>query len=139
MMASKTMRRYLLALFPLCLLVGPALMPSSPAVSQTNPDAMAIEDLEHSFQAFLRDYRPEMRRRNAAYLKTVHPKLPEEMHDFFFDITLQMMKFSDDQGLEPTMECQDFKVCKVIYPQPEGGWAAQRFILSGDGWRWLEQ
>ncbi len=137
-MANRTMNRRLPALFPLCVGIC-TLMLSSSALPQTTPDTIVAEDLERSFQAFLQEYRPEMRRRNAAYLKTVHPKLPEEMHGFFFDITLQMMKFSDDQGVELTIECQEFRICKVIYPQPEGGWAAQRFILSGDGWRWLEQ
>lgn len=138
-MASKTTSRYLLALFPLCLLIGPAFMPSSSAVSQTTPETIATGDLKRSFQAFLQDYRHEIRRRNAAYLKSVHPKLPEDMHGFFFDVTGDMMKFSEEQGLEPTLECQEFKVCKVIYPQPGGSWAAQRFILHDNGWRWLDQ
>jgi hypothetical protein len=114
-------------------------MLSLSALAQTTPDTMATGDLERSFRAFLQDYRPEMKRRNATYLKSVHPKLPDEMQDFFFDITLQMMRYSDERGLDPAIECQEFKVCKVVYPQPDGGWAAQRFILSDDRWRWLDQ
>ncbi len=79
-----------------------------------------------------------MRRRNGAYLKSVHPKLPDEMYDFFFDVTLQMMQFSEDEDLEPTIECQEFKVCKVVYPQPNDSWAAQRFISHEGAWRWLD-
>ena len=61
------------------------------------------------------------------------------MNDFFFDVTLQMMNFSEERGLERTIECQEFKVCKVVYPQPDDSWAAQRFILYEGDWRWLDQ
>ena len=139
MMASKTISRYLLALFLLSLLICPTLMPSPSALSQTAPGTKATGDLERSFQAFLQDYRREIRRRNAIYLKSVHPKLPEEMYNFFFDVTLDMIKFSEDESLEPTIECQEYKVCKVIYLQPNENWAAQQFILYENSWRLLDQ
>ncbi len=133
------MHRYLLALCLLFLLMAPALMPSSSPLSQTTAGTEATNELERSYQAFLQEYRHEIKRRNATYLKTVHPNLPDEMYDFFFDVTLQMMQFSEEQSLEPTIECQEFKVCKVVYPQPNDSWAAQRFILYENRWRWLEQ
>ena len=114
-------------------------MPSSSPLSQTTAGTEATNELERSYQAFLQEYRHEIKRRNATYLKTVHPNLPDEMYDFFFDVTLQMMQFSEEQSLEPTIECQEFKVCKVVYPQPNDSWAAQRFILYENRWRWLEQ
>ena len=58
------------------------------------------------------------------------------MHDLFFDATLQMMDFSEETGLERTIECQEFNVCKVVYPQPNDSWAAQRLFhikVSGVG------
>jgi len=61
------------------------------------------------------------------------------MYNFFFDVTLEMMKYSVDEGLEPTIECQEYKVCKVIYRQPNESWAAQQFILHENSWRWLGQ
>ena len=60
------------------------------------------------------------------------------MHGFFFNITLQMMNFSEERDLERTIECQEFKVCKVVYPQSNDSWAAQRFILYEGDWRWLD-
>jgi len=136
-MASKT--RYVLAPFLLFLSIALALVPSSSPLSQTTAGPEATNELERSFRAFLQEYRHEIRRRNGTYLKSVHPKLSEEMYDFFFDLTLQMMQFSEEQGLGPTVECQEFKVCKVVYPQPDDSWAAQRFILYEDSWRWLDQ
>ena len=59
------------------------------------------------------------------------------MSDFFFDATLQMMRHSDENGLEPAVECQEYKVCKAVYTQPGGSWAAQSFILYEGAWRWL--
>ena len=138
-MVGKTTSRSLIGRLLLLLLLAPILMPSSSALSQSAEGRGATGELERSFQDFLTAYRPEMRRRNRAYLKSVHPKLPEEMYDFFFDVTLQMMQFSEDQDLEPTVECQDFKACKAVYPQPNDSWAAQRFILHEGAWRWLDQ
>ena len=114
-------------------------MPSSSAISQTTPGTNTIDDLERSFQAFLQDYRREIKLRNATYLKSVHPKLPKKMYDFFLDVTLDMMKFSEAEGLKPTIECQEYKVCKVIYLQPNESWAAQHFILYENRWRLLDQ
>ena len=114
-------------------------MPPSSALSQTAEGTEATKELERSFQEFLQEYRHEMRRRNGTYLKSVHPKLPDEMYDFFFDVTLQMMQFSEDEDLEPALECEEFQVCKVIYPQPNNSWAAQRFIFHEGAWRWLDQ
>ena len=61
------------------------------------------------------------------------------MHDFFLDITIDMMKFSDENDAEPKIECQVYNACKVIYPQPNDNWAAQQFIFHNGSWRWLEQ
>ncbi|NNE83746.1 MAG: hypothetical protein HKN28_07225 [Alphaproteobacteria bacterium] len=133
------MRQYLFLLIFFLISAGSSLAMPSSAHSQTTQGTDATGALTRSFQEFLLQYWPEIRSRNGTYLKSVHPKLPEEMHDFFFDLTLQMMQFSDEQGLDPKLECQEFKVCKVIYPQPNDNWAAQRFILHDDTWRWLDQ
>ena len=130
------MSRYL---FAVILLMAPAFGPFSSALPQTSEGPEAASELARSFETFLQVYRHEIKRRNGPYLKSLHPKLPEEMHDFFFDVTLQMMRFSEEQGLRPTVECQEFKVCKVVYPQPNDSWAAQRFILYENSWRWLDQ
>ena len=138
-MVGKTMSQHLIETFVLFLLTASFLIPFSSPLSQETERTMAMGELERSFQAFLQEYRHEMKRRNGVYLMSVHPKLPEEMYDFFFDVTQQMMQFSEDQDLEPTIECQEFKVCKVVYPQPNDSWAAQRFILHEGAWRWLDQ
>ena len=111
----------------------------SPAMAQTSVRPGGTSELQRSFASFLGVYRGEIKRRNAAYLESVHPKLPKKMHEIFFDVTLQMMRYSEQQGLAPKIECQDFKVCKAVYPQPNDGWAAQRFILHENRWRWLDQ
>lgn len=135
-MVSNAMRRILMALF---LLVSPSLTLSPPVLSQTTAKPDGMGELKRSFGSFLRVYRDEIRRRNAIYLESAHPKLPEKMYDFFFDVTIRMMRFSEQQGLMPTIECQEFKVCKAVYPQPNGSWAAQRFVLYESRWRWLDQ
>ncbi len=110
------------------------------AQSLPAPSQEISEELEERFQQFLDGYWPEIKKRNHAYLNSVHPILPEGMYDFFFDITLDMMRHSEENtGIEPTIECQDFEICKVVYPQPNDSWAAQRFILHEDAWRWLDQ
>jgi len=129
-------RRCALALL---LLLAWVLVPSSSVLSQEAAGTAAMGELERSFEAFLQEYSHEIRRRNGVYLKSVHPKLPDEMYDFFFDVTQQMMRFSEEQGLDPTIECQEFKICKAIFPQPNDSWAAQRFIFYENGWRWLDQ
>ena len=132
------MPRFALPLIILTLVVFPASILPSTASAQRTPEPAATQELERSFRAFLDDYWQEIKNRNGSYLASIHPKLPEEMHDFFFDVTLQMMNFSEVQGVERTIECQEFKVCKVTYPQPNNSWAAQRFILHEGDWRWLE-
>lgn len=133
------MRRFDLALVFLTFIALPCFMLPSSVRSEATEEPEATRELERSFQAFLDEYWPEVQRRNGTYLKSVHPKLPTEMYDFFFDLTLQMMNFSEERGLERTIECQEFKVCKVVYPQPNDSWAAQRFILHEGDWRWLDQ
>jgi hypothetical protein len=121
-------------LLPYCLLAS-IVAKSSIAITQDSSG-----DVEDSFRQFLGEYWPQMKARNSDYLKTVHPKLPAEAYDFFFDITLAMMQYAEtNEAVEPKIECQDFNVCKVIYPQPNDSWAAQRFILYQGAWRWLDQ
>ena len=118
----------------LCCLLILAVLQSSFAATQGDVD------VEGSFRQFLGEYWPQMKARNADYLKTVHPKLPAEAYGFFFDATLGMMQYAEtNEAVEPKIECQDFNVCKVIYPQPNDSWAAQRFILHQGAWRWLDQ
>jgi len=96
--------------------------------------------LETDFQHFLDDYWLHVRQRDREFLRLVHPKLPQEMYEFFFDVTLDMVRHSEARaGIEPSIECQEFNVCKVVYPQPNDSWAAQRFILHRGAWQWLDQ
>ena len=94
-------------------------------------------DLEADFRAFFDTYVQEIDQRNVEYLRGVHPDLPSEMHEFFFDATQSMMKHADEQGLEPAIECEDYDVCEVTWPQPGDSWAAQRFIRHEGAWRFL--
>jgi hypothetical protein len=96
-------------------------------------------ELEQSFQAFLPDYWEAINKGDKAFLKSVHPKLPAEMYDFFFEVTRDMMAHSEKESLSRSMECQDYKVCKIVYPQPNDSWAAQQFIQHEGRWRWLDQ
>lgn len=122
-----------------CLVISSAPKPVS-AQSSSASDQGSRDDVKESFRQFLDKYQLEMRARNTAYLKTVHPKLPAETHAFFFDVTLNMMRYADEnEGVEPKIECQDFNICKVVYPQPNDSWAAQRFIRHAGNWRWLDQ
>jgi hypothetical protein len=107
-----------------------ALMVSSPAMSE--------ENLEASFREFLGIYVGQIKSGNSQYLGTVHPNLPGEMRGFFIDVTLDMMKHADDKGLEPTITCRDYGICKVTWPQPGDSWASQSFILDKGSWQWLE-
>ena len=132
-------RRYFAAQFLLTLLMGSVLVLSPVAQSQTAAGPQTPNEIEHSFKAFLEDYWRQIRSHNTAYLKSVHPKLPENMYDFFFDVTLQIMQFSEENSLKRVFECQDFNVCKVVYSQPNDSWAAQRFILHENSWHWLDQ
>jgi hypothetical protein len=116
-----------------------AATPPFVALAQSDDgEKAAVAALETSFRSFLAEYRQEVRQRNVDYLKIVHPKLPPEQYDFFFDITLQMMRHSDENGLEPKIECREYGVCKAVYMQPGGSWAAQTFILHEGDWRWLD-
>ena len=137
-MTGKAVRRAHALPLLLVLSVASAFVSSEPVWSQTGKDADAMRDLERSFRIFLDTYQREIRARNADYLKAVHPKLPGEMYQFFFDVTLQMMRHSDETGLEPKIECQEFKVCRAIYTQANGSWASQRFILYEGAWRWID-
>ena len=121
-------------------LVAVTLVVPGPPPAQSAADQESSGALGAQFQQFLSQYWQEVKQRNSAYLATVHPKLPTDAHEFFFDVTLNMMSHVETtQGIEPRIECQDFNVCKVIYPQPNDSWAAQRFILHDGNWRWLDQ
>ena len=115
---------------------GQTVASAQSAAGTTTP---TIPEIEASFQTFLTEYRHEIKQRKRSYLSGVHPSLPGEMHDFFLDITIDMMKFSDENDTEPKIECQVYNACKVIYPQPNDNWAAQQFIFHNGSWRWLEQ
>ena len=95
------------------------------------------DDLESDFQRFLDSYIHEIHERNTDYLREVHPDLPPEMQDFFLDATLQMMMHAEEQGLEPSVECREYEVCKVTWPQSGGSWAAQEFIRHEGAWHFL--
>ena len=139
-MSSSAMPRYLLAILIVAFEALPSLQPPSSARAQTDAGPAAMAELEASFQAFLEVYWQELKDRNRTFLASVHPKLPQDMYDFFFDMTLSMMRYSEDNPeVEPAIECQEFNICKVVYPQPNGSWAAQRFILYEGTWRWLDQ
>jgi hypothetical protein len=75
-------------------------------------------DLEADFRAFLETYVQEIKQRNTEYLVNVHPDLPADMHEFFLEATQAMMKYADEQAIEPTIECREYNVCKVTWPQP---------------------
>ncbi len=94
-------------------------------------------DSESDFRSFFETYVQEVRERDADYLGSVHPELPTEMHEFFFDLTQDMMKHADEQGLEPSIDCEEYDVCKVTWPQPGDSWAAQSFIRHEGSWRFL--
>ncbi len=132
--------RTLLTAIVLPLLAALSLSEHSQAQSPPEATQENGQELGQRFWDFLNGYWPEIQNRNRVYLQSVHPKLPEEMYDFFFDMTLDMMRYSEENvGIEPTIECQDFDICKVVYPQPNNSWAAQRFILHEGDWRWLDQ
>lgn len=97
------------------------------------------EDLNSEFRPFLDTYVREIHERDREYLRNVHPELPEEMSDFFLDVTLSMMRYAEENGLEPTIECEEYDVCQVTWPQPGGNWAAQRFIRQEGAWQFLPE
>ena len=102
------------------------------------PLCLAEVDLESGFRQFLGTYIKEMRAENREFLGTVHPNLPEETQGFFIGITLDMMKHANENGLDPTITCRDYNICKATWPQPGDSWASQSFILHESSWRWLE-
>ena len=56
----------------------------------------------------------------------------------FIGITLDMMKYADDNNLSPAVTCREYEMCKVTWPQPGDSWAAQTFIRHEGVWRWLD-
>jgi len=100
-------------------------------------EQQTIENLEKGFQQFLPIYIEKINQRDNDYLAEIHPDLPKEMYGFFFDLTLDMMKHAEANGLQPTVACKEYGVCKVTWPQPNDSWAAQTFILHKGRWRWL--
>jgi len=98
-----------------------------------------VESLKADFQDFLPTYIKAVKERDADFLAAVHPDLPKEMTDFFFDLTQDMMRYAETNGLQPSITCKAYGVCKVTWPQPEGHWAAQSFIRHEDRWRWLSE
>ena len=102
----------------------------------TETEAISTEE---SFRSFLDVYIERVDARDVTYLREVHPDLPEEMQDFFLDVTADMMKHSRAEGLEPEIECREYEVCKVVWTQPGGSWAAQHFIRHAGNWRFLAE
>ena len=139
MPTSVTPRRYIVVAIFISLCLWPIMIPTTSANAQTSSGTNITDELAHSFQEFLREYAAELKLRNIDYLKSVHPNLPEHMSDFFIDVTLDMMKYSEAEDLNPTIECQEYGVCKVTYPQPNNSWAAQQFIFYENSWRILDQ
>ena len=95
-------------------------------------------EIRSSFEKFLATYVKEIKRGNTVYLKAVHPKLPEEMNGFFIGITMDMMKYADENNLSPTITCREYEICKVTWPQPGDSWAAQTFVRHDGNWKWLD-
>ena len=97
------------------------------------------EGLKKDFQQFLPTYIQHVREKDRSFLATIHPELPEEMYDFFFDATLNMMRYARSHDLQPDVTCKDYGVCTVTWPQPKNSWAAQTFIRHEEHWRWLSE
>ena len=98
-------------------------------------EAATIED---DFRVFLKDYVAHIESRDRSFLHTVNPELPEDMNDFFFDVTMNMMKHAKDEGLDPTVNCKEYGVCTVTWPLSDGSWAAQSFIRHDGKWQFLQ-
>ena len=109
---------------------------TAPAISA---EGERVESLTAEFQDFLPVYIQAIKQRDADFLATVHPDLPKEMTDFFFDLTLDMMRHAEANGLQPSVTCKEYGVCKVTWPQPDDHWAAQSFIRHEGQWRWLAE
>jgi len=127
------------AFFLSALVFGLFVTEATHAQSPETSNTATIAQLEENFQEFLTKYRREIKQRNQSYLSGVHPSLPNDLYDLFLNISNDMMKFSDENGIAPKIECKEYNVCKVIYTQPNDNWAAQQFILHNGAWRWLEQ
>jgi len=122
---------------PLFLSIG--LAATAPAPAANGAASPTIAEIEASFRTFLAEYRREIKQRNQAYLSRIHPNLPAEMRDFFLDVTIDMMKYSDANDIAPQITCREYAVCKATYTQPNDSWAAQTFILHDGAGRWLDQ
>jgi hypothetical protein len=96
-------------------------------------------ELEKDFRVFLASYVQKIKQGDLEYLATVHPGLPSQMHGFFLNLTRNLMKHADEEGLEPGIACSESNVCTVTWPQPGGSWAEQSFIAHGASWRFLEK
>lgn len=101
------------------------------------PQAENVPALEHDFRMFFERYRDAIEQRDVAFLRRAHPDLPEDMHDFFLDLTDDMMAYGRRRGIAPTFECEEYEVCKVIFAQPGDTKAWQTFIRHEGMWRWL--
>lgn len=95
--------------------------------------------LRSDFEQFLPTYVQAVKQGNVAFLARIHPDLPPEMVDFFFDLTQGMMRHAEQHDLQPEIECRAYGVCTVTWPQPQGHWAAQSFIRHDGKWRWLAE
>ncbi|UCG39350.1 MAG: hypothetical protein JSV00_03730 [bacterium] len=104
-----------------------------PAAGAAPPD-----ELEASFREFLGTYTREMRNGNRDFVAAIHPDLPEDSIGFFIGLTLDMMSYAAEEGLSPAVACRENGICKAVWPQPGGSWAAQTFIRREGRWVWLE-
>jgi len=108
----------------------------SPAVAGNSAQ---IESLKRDFHHFLATYLQHVQDRDNDFLAKVHPELPEQMYEFFFDATLNMMRHAQTHDLQPEITCKEYGVCTVTWPQPNDSWAAQTFIRHEGHWRWLAE
>ena len=96
-------------------------------------------ELERDFRVFLASYVQKIKQGDLEYLETVHPGLPSQMHGFFLNLTRNLMKYADEEGLEPDIKYKDENVFTVTWPQPGDSWEEQSFIRYGGSWRFLER
>lgn len=124
-----------------CILLVFALWVPGPAVAAPAHAAEASEaqQLKADFQDFLSVYIRKMEEKDTDFLARVHPELPGELYDFFFDATQAMMRHAQKNGLPPDIACKDYGVCTATWPQPGDSWAAQSFIRHEGTWRWLSE
>lgn len=98
-----------------------------------------VQALRSDFEPFLATYVRAVKQKDTAFLARIHPELPPEMVDFFFDLTQGMMRHAEQHDLQPEIACRAYGVCTVTWPQPQGHWAAQSFIRHAGEWRWLAE